>query len=129
MNTNPNGIKRAYVIISNIRFMTWLLLSIGSISAIVSFFDSPEMFGRSGAVLVVVGFIIISSSSLLCYAPTIEGAMIKKNDYAKIMPDRGTELHTQRMNEAMAAQFEERVGIWLTVIGTLIWAYGDKIAT
>ena len=129
MNEKPSKLKRMYVIVLNIRNTTWLLFSISSISVIFSFFDSPEMFGRSGAVLVVVGFILIASNSLLCYAPTIESAMIKKNDYAKIMPDRGTERHIQLMHEAMAAQFEERLGIWLTVIGTFIWAYGDKIAT
>ena len=108
---------------------SWCLITLGLLCAIFSFIHSPELFSRSGAVLVVVGFILIASVGFLSYSKSIEEAMVKKHDYSKIMPNRDSELYMKRHLETRVAILEEKVGIILTLFGTLIWAYGDKFAT
>ena len=127
MNSENYKKPSIYELLTKMRWQSWSLLSLCLMCSIFSIVDSPESFSRSGAVLVVVGFILIASTSFLSYSTSIEGAMIKKNDYAKIMPDRGSELYMQRQLETRVAVLEENIGVILTILGTVIWAYGDKI--
>lgn len=129
MNSEAFKKPNIFVVLVKMRLQSWCLIALGLMCAIFSFIDSPESFSRSGAVLVVVGFILIASVGFLSYSKSIEDAMVKKYGYAKIMPNRDTELYMQRQLETRVAVLEENVGVILTLVGTLIWAYGDKIAT
>lgn len=112
---------------SNLNKFNLFLVAIASVCVIASFLHSPDFFSRSGAVLVVVGFILISSKGLYSYSQTTEDAMIKKYSYARIMPGKSNDMYAKQINETKSTILEEKIGIFMTVLGTFIWAYGDKI--
>lgn len=69
---------------------------------------------------------MIASTGFLSYAP-IKDAVMKNFNYAKHMPTSNSEEYRRCELETKAKIVEEVIGIFLTIVGTIIWAYGDKI--
>ena len=119
-----NKYPNKYTVLVNIRRQSWYLISLCLTCSIFSFFDSPDSFSKSGAILVVVGFILIASTGFLSYSKSIDDAVMKKNNYSKSMPDEDSDLYMQRLIETKAAILQENIGVLFSISGTLIWAYG-----
>ena len=88
-----------------------------------------NVFASSGAVVAIAGIYLSFSHTLLLKEENDNKLMCNKLEYALIMPDPGTDLYFKRLNQARRILISERVGFVLSIIGTLIWAYGGYLPT
>ena len=85
-------------------------------------------FGRSGSIVTVAGLLITLKHSILSNKRTLDDAVMERNRYAKWAPDDDSPEYIAAVAEAKRVLRDEKVGLFLTVIGTAIWGYGDLLS-
>ena len=111
-------------ILTNIWLVTTIAVVVVLISAMASYQTHHwHWFGRSGSILTILGI-------LLTIRPMIRMGLRKWIDYQSII-DGGNFVQTEEEKEANHQEYLDsialKIGAIFSVVGTIIWAYGDLI--
>ena len=106
----------------------WLLISIAALAVIASVLVSSftgkwHWFGRSGAIVTMVG-VILSVRPLvrMGFAEWLRSQGVINGGQFEPTPE---EIEEERQITLDAAA--SRIGIYMALVGTVVWAYGDLI--
>jgi hypothetical protein len=55
--------------------------------------------------------------------------MANKMGYGLISPDENSDEYAEALKESRRVLFSERIGFAMSIVGTIIWAYGGYIST
>jgi len=117
----------------NILLNTWLVLivtaSIFSVSLFVSI-NTAEFgwVGRSGSVITILGLLLTIKHTIFSDTRDIHKVVMERQHYAVWAPDRDSDAYKEHMELARKSIRDEYVGFTLTIIGTIIWGYGDLVS-
>ena len=110
--------------LSNIKLVVGVAALVVVLSLFASFTTSSwHWFGRSGAILTIAG-VILSARPLIRLGFTEWLRSLQIIDGGHIIPTQ-EEIEEEVQSKKDASAFH--VGVYMTLIGTLIWAYGDLI--
>ena len=114
-------ILRTWVIVS-----LALFLLIGSYSyATIS--EQSLWFGRAGSATTILGLLLTIKHTILAGSRDIHKIIMEKKHYAVWAPDRESDVYKEDMKFAKHVLRDEYTGLIVTVIGTIVWGYGDLI--
>ena len=110
--------------LSNIKLVIGFAALVVLVSFFVSFTTSSwHWFGRSGAILTIAG-VILSTRPLIRLGFSEWLRSLQIIDCGHIIPTQ-EEIEAEVQSNKDASAFH--IGVYMTLIGTLIWAYGDLI--
>jgi len=109
---------------------TWVLLSISVFVVGASFIYSLlscdfTWFARSGSVMAILGLILTIKHSSLSEEQNIDKVMMQRENFAVCMPNQGSEEYNSLYEKYKRYLRDENIGLLLTILGTIIWGYGD----
>ena len=84
-------------------------------------------FSRAGSLITISGLLLTLKHHILSSSRNINTVMLEKFHYAVYAPSEGTERYRQDKSAAMKIMRDEYIGVIITVIGTVIWGYGDLV--
>lgn len=104
----------------------------GIVFVLVSFLlalklQNADLLASSGAVLTVCGIYLSFSHTILLSSKDDHKLMCNKLEYSLFLPDEDSPHYNQQLLRAKQFLYSERIGFGLSVIGTVIWAYGGYI--
>ncbi len=118
----------------NILINTWAVTGIAgsvvAVSAIASVTTgNTEWFGRAGSIATVLGLLLLVKHSVLCAGYDLEDAMAEKLHYRRDRPPPtlGSPRYLADLRHTRRILFDEFLGFGVTLVGTLIWGYGDLL--
>ncbi|MDA3915619.1 MAG: hypothetical protein PF690_01410 [Deltaproteobacteria bacterium] len=116
----------------NILLNTWvvilLVLLMGGVSACYAFINNDYSWvSRSGSVITVLGLLLTIKHSIFSESRDIHSVVREKNHYAVFAPDRDSDVYKDQTTHAKKIIKDEYLGFFITIIGTIIWGYGDLV--
>jgi len=111
---------------------TWFLLIaiatvlLFSIAQAFRFYD-PVWFSRGGSLITVLGLLLTVKHSIFSPGRDLDSIVNEKFHYAVFAPSRGDAKWESDRKFARKIRRDERLGILMTIIGTIVWGYGDLI--
>lgn len=89
----------------------------------------PEWFARGGSITTVLGLLLLVKHQVLCAGADLESAMIEKLHYRRrtVVPIAGTEHYKAEIKHVRRILMDEFLGFGLTLVGTVIWGFGDLL--
>lgn len=89
----------------------------------------PQWFARSGSILTVFGLLLLVKHSVLCAGTDLESAMMEKLHYRRgeAPPVPGTATYERDLRHTRRILMDEFAGFAMSLIGTVIWGYGDLL--
>ncbi|WP_070988866.1 hypothetical protein [Halofilum ochraceum] len=89
----------------------------------------PQWFARSGSIMTVFGLLLLVKHSVLCAGADLESAMMEKLHYRRghAPPVRGTVAYERDLSHTRRILMDEFGGFTMSLIGTVIWGYGDLL--
>jgi hypothetical protein len=111
---------------------TWVLAGLALIVLATSFcvatvISESHWFSRAGAVTTILGLLLTIKHNVLSSSRDIHVVVMEKCHYANWAPDRSSPSYQKDMEMARRVMKDEYIGLILTVVGTIVWAYGDFI--
>lgn len=111
---------------------TWFLLLMILVIAFLSIWKAfgvsdPLWFSRGGALITVLGLLLTVKHSILSSGRDLDSIVNEKFHYAVYAPSPGDERWESDRLQAKKIMRDEYIGIVTTIIGTVIWGYGDLI--
>lgn len=82
---------------------------------------------RSGSVVTVLGLLLTIKNGIFSETRDIESVVLEKNHYARWAPEDDSNEYREHVKYAKKVIREEYIGFGITVVGTVIWGYGDLI--
>lgn len=85
----------------------------------------PHWISRGGSLITIMGLLLTIKHSILSSSRDITNIVFERFHYAVYAPDRGSEKDLE--NRALAKRMlrDEYFGVIVTILGTIIWGYGD----
>ena len=115
-------------ILSNTVFSLIMVGSLMVLSLVCSFkINNFNVFASSGGVMAIFGVILAVKHELLLYSTDIEKAVVRKFNVPLIAPGENSEEHEYRGNKTKLIIRDEKIGLFMSIIGTFVWAYGGYI--
>lgn len=116
----------------NILLNTWLLIflavAVGSGSLIVSYcLTDFSWFSRSGSAITVIGLLLTIKNTILSTSRDLTKVVLERNNYSLIALDPDSPKWREKLKEAKRMLFDEYCGLFLTILGTAVWGYGDLL--
>lgn len=116
----------------NILLNTFFVVVLVLTSSVISFWYSLETgdfvwFSRAGSIVTVFGILLTVKHNILSNSRDLESVVMEKNNYAKYAPKKGSDKYTEHENSAKGIIRDEYVGILITILGTIVWGYGDLL--
>ncbi len=112
-------------ILSNTVFSLIIVGSLLCMSLILSIkFDNFNILASSGGFMVVIGIILAVKHELLFYEKDIISAMHRKFPSVIFGPEENDPEYLRRIEKTKEIIRDEKIGLYMSIIGTLIWAYG-----
>jgi len=105
--------------------MAAAILATSLIGAVAT--GDAHWFGRAGSLTTIFGLILMLKNNLLCAGRDNEAALVEKLHFSEPPPKPGTSRYVQAVRRARRILFDEYVGFMTTLLGTVIWGYGDLI--
>lgn len=113
---------------------TWVIGAVaggitGGSLALSTMTGDPQWFARSGSIMTVSGLLLLVKHSVLCAGTDLESAMMEKLHYSRrrAPPIRGTDDYEKDMRHTRRILMDEIAGFSMSLIGTVIWGYGDLL--
>lgn len=113
---------------------TWIIIAIATgavgISLLVSLASGDtQWFSRAGSVATVLGLLLLIKHNVLCSGTDLADAMAEKLHYRRMRapPPPGSKQYREDLRRTRRILFDEFTGFMITIIGTVIWAYGDLL--
>ena len=104
-----------------------LVLLISCVKAVIS--EDPGWFASAGAMITLFG-ILLTTRSLLRFKSAEEAYQYKEPNFASLPSlgdEKGAEKQRDKEQQKIRDISAERCGFWFLVVGTFIWAYGDRV--
>ena len=116
----------------NILLNTWVLillaLFVGGVSLWYSIFQQDYLWiSRAGSVITVLGLLLTIKHSIFSEYRDIHSIVREKYHYAVYAPERDSEEYKKQIKHTKKIIRDERMGFGTTIVGTIIWGYGDLI--
>lgn len=116
----------------NILLNTWVILFVavfvGGISTCYAFINQDYLWvSRSGSVITVLGLLLTIKHTIFSESRDIHSVVTEKHHYAVYAPERDSEKYQEQIVHAKKIIRDEYIGFCTTIIGTIIWGYGDAI--
>jgi len=83
-----------------------------------------KWFQRVGAILTIFGTLFILKHTIMS---TLEQEVINRHGYARYAPSKKSQEMKEQTNKVSNALKMEKISIIMTMLGTIIWGYGDLI--
>ena len=119
----------------NVLINTWVAgtIAVGTVSVSAGLTlatGETHWFARAGAILTIVGMLLLIKHSVLCAGMDLHEAMAEKLHYrrGRAPPTPGTARYAAELRHTRRILFDEFLGFGMTLTGTVIWAYGDLLA-
>jgi hypothetical protein len=114
----------------NVLLHTWVVflvtISIVSASLFVSVHTSDfAWFGRSGSVMTILGLMLTIKHTIFSDTRDIHKVVMEREHYSVYAPERDSEDYKEHMDKARKSIRDEYIGFTLTIVGTVVWGYGD----
>lgn len=111
---------------------TWLLVTLAAAALAASLVGSAlteesHWFARSGAVVTVLGLLLTIKHNVLSSSRDINAIVAEKRHYAYFAPDKDSPVHQKDLQMARHIMRDEYLGLAFTVVGTVVWGYGDIV--
>ena len=117
----------------NIILNTWLLIVIMVVVSVSSIYFSIinqdySFFSRSGSIVTMLGILLTVKHSILSESRGVTSILMEKNHYCVYMPQEDSQEYQNALRKSQLIMLDEYLGISLTIIGTVIWGYGDLLS-
>jgi hypothetical protein len=83
--------------------------------------------GRSGSIITVLGILLTIKHSIFSESRDIKSVVKERNHYAVYAPDESSEAYKKHEAHAKLIIRDEYLGAAFTIVGTIIWGYGDLL--
>jgi hypothetical protein len=101
-------------------------ISIVIVSLFVSFYTLDfAWFGRAGSVMTILGLMLTIKHTILSDTRDIHKVVMARQHYSVFAPERDSDSYREHMEMARNSIRDEYIGFTLTILGTVIWGYGD----
>lgn len=116
----------------NVLLNTWGLLgvalaAVGLSVILANVCCDATWLGRSGSVVTVAGLLLTIKHTVLAKSHDKHEVVMEKNHYANWAPDVGSPAYAAAVKTAALILRDEKLGLFVTVIGTALWGYGDLL--
>lgn len=111
---------------------TWVLTAVAvavlALSVIASATSGHwHWFGRAGSVTTVVGLLLMVKHAILAASRDRHDVVMEKNHFANFAPERDSPEYRLAEQNASRVLRDEKLGLIFTLIGTVVWGYGDLL--
>jgi len=135
LSTRETGVtQREATTVRNILINTWgvAIVAVGTlgVSLVTSLATgNPDWVSRAGSIMTLSGLLLLVKHSVLCAGTDLESAMLEKLHYrrSEAPPRPGTAAYHADLRHTRRILVDEFFGFALSVIGTVIWGYGDLL--
>ena len=106
--------------------LSFLIFSVSCAKAIHS--KDPGWVASAGAMITLFG-ILLTTRSLLRHGTVMEAYEERKFSISSLPAlgdEAGVEEHNQKAQQKLTDVVSERYGFWFLLVGTIVWAYGDR---
>ena len=111
---------------------TWIVIALALLLLIISFVYATESeqsmwFSRAGCATTILGLLLTMKHTILADSRDIHKIIMEKKHYAVLAPKPESDAYQEDIKLAKHILRDEYTGLTLTVIGTIVWGYGDLI--